>query len=90
MSHHTATFVQISELRLCQGLFFSLPVLLTLVAGQLHHAWQDAQDTRVVPARSALVVRAPTPGATVLMRTRPTAAITVTIEAPLPRERWVF
>lgn len=90
MSRHIATFVQISELRLRQGLFFSLALLLTLVAGQLHHAWQVAHEARAVPARSALVVRAPTPGATVLMRTRPMAAITVTIEAPLPRERWVF
>ncbi|MFK8331995.1 hypothetical protein M2D63_018495 [Pseudomonas sp. BJa5] len=90
MSRHIATFVQISQLALRQGLFFSLALLLTLVAGQLHHTWQVAHDARAVPTRSVLVVKVPVPTASVLMQTRPMATTTVTIEAPVPRERWVF
>ncbi|MDN7140906.1 hypothetical protein KC131_09610 [Pseudomonas sp. JQ170] len=90
MNRHPATLVQISPLQLRQGLFFSLALLLTLIAGQLYHNWQVAQDARAIPARAALMVKAPTPASAVLTQAAPAAANAATVETRTPRERWVF
>lgn len=89
MNRHPATLVQISPFQLRQGLFFSLALLLTLVAGQLYHNWQVVQDARAFSARTALVVKAQVPAATILMQARPAAAA-ASVETTTPRERWVF
>ncbi|WP_422422587.1 hypothetical protein [Pseudomonas sp. GZD-222] len=90
MNRHPATLVQISPLQLRQGLFFSLALLLTLIAGQLHHNWQVVQDAQKVAARATLVVKAPLPTPTKLMHFGPAAASTALVNTATPRDRWVF
>ncbi|MDD2059743.1 hypothetical protein N5D52_24325 [Pseudomonas sp. GD03860] len=90
MNRHPATLVQVSPLQLRQGLFFSLALLLTLIAGQLYHSWQVAQDARAITPRADLVVKAPTPAASALIHAKPAAVTAATIDSRTPRERWVF
>jgi hypothetical protein len=90
MIRQIATLAQISPLQVRQGLFFSLALLLTLIAGQLHHSWQLVQDARAVATQAALVIRTPMPAQRALMQSQPAAVGSVSAEARAPRDRWVF
>ncbi|KJK06876.1 MULTISPECIES: hypothetical protein [Pseudomonas] len=90
MNRHTATLVQISPLQMRQGLFFSLALLLTLIAGQLHHSWQVAEEAREVVFRAESLVKAPAPALTTLMQSRPAATNAAQVDGNTPRDRWVF
>jgi hypothetical protein len=90
MIRQIATLAQISPFQVRQGLFFSLALLLTLIAGQLHHSWQLVQDARAVAAQVALTIRTPVPDQTALMQSQPAAVSSIPADARAPRDRWVF
>ncbi|MND75280.1 hypothetical protein D3C80_668920 [compost metagenome] len=90
MIRQIATLAQISPLQVRQGLFFSLALLLTLIAGQLHHSWQLAQDARAGAVQAALMIRTSVPAHTALMQSQPAVVGSVSAEARAPRDRWVF
>jgi len=90
MNRYPATQMQISPLQLRQGLFFSLALLLTLIAGQLYHNWQSAQNDREVSVRVAHMFKVPAATPTTLMQLRPAAVNTAPTEDTPVRDRWVF
>ncbi|PWB31581.1 hypothetical protein DCO48_16340 [Pseudomonas sp. SDI] len=55
MNRPSAATLQISSLHLRQALFLSLAVLLTLVGGQLHQAWKNAQIDSQLAAQAVQV-----------------------------------
>ncbi len=90
MNRTPAALVLISPSHLRQLLFLSLALLLTLVAGQLYHAWQVKQvnsqlatqivrihESRAVPLQTAPMQRS---------QALPAASA----DAIAPQERWVF
>jgi hypothetical protein len=90
MKRTPAALVLISPHHLRQALFLVLALLLTLVAGQLHHAWQahqvDSQlATQVVRIHESRAVHLPTAP---VMRSRALPAASAQETAPV--ERWVF
>ncbi|MDU9393440.1 hypothetical protein ACIP1T_24300 [Pseudomonas japonica] len=90
MKRTPAALVLISPHHLRQALFLLLALLLTLVAGQLHHAWQArqvdsqlaVQVVRIHESRALPLQTAPVMGS----RALPAASVDTTA----PRERWVF
>lgn len=90
MNRYPATVVQVSPLLVSQALFFSLALLLTLIAGQLYHNWQVVHDVQKVAARTTLLVKAPIPTPTKLMQSLPVVTGTAAVDTTTPRDRWVF
>ncbi|MFQ6576248.1 hypothetical protein [Pseudomonas sp. UM16] len=89
MNRHTATLVQISPLQMRQGLFLSLALLLTLIAGQLYHSWHVEEETREVVIRAESMLKAPAPAFTTL--TRHAASNTAQADGNTHKnDRWVF
>lgn len=85
-----ATLAQVSPLQLRQGLFFSLALLLTLIAGQLYHHWQHAQVVRDVSERAVLLSKASESAPRVVMQSRPAAVSGASDESTSVQKRWVF
>lgn len=102
MNRHPAALVQISPLHLRQVLFLSLALMLTLVAGQLHHAWQTAQVEQRMSAQaqelaqfhaSRAVAQAQNLASahSLPVATSSTPSVKSNAEFATPRaERWVF
>lgn len=89
MNHVLATRMQVSPLLVRQGLFLSLALLLTLIAGHLYCSLQVSEDARgAVRAVQAVKVATPTP--VTVMQSRPAVASTAPVESSVVRERWVF
>jgi|GEM_PF-5587894 len=90
MKRNHAALVLISPHLLRQALFLALALLLTLVAGQLHHAWQmkqvdsqlAIQAVRIHESRAVHLPTAP------VMRSQALPAAGAQETAPV--ERWVF
>ncbi|WP_256659516.1 hypothetical protein [Pseudomonas sp. H9] len=90
MIRHPATLAQVSPLQLRQGLFFSLALLLTLIAGQLYHHWQHAQVVRAVPEHVTLLHKASVSAPRLQMQSRPAALSSTSDEVSPAQQRWVF
>ncbi|MDD2049843.1 hypothetical protein [Pseudomonas putida] len=90
MNRQIATLAQISPHQVRQGLLFSLALLLTLIAGHLHHSWQLVQDARAVAAQASLMIRISVPAQTTLMQSQPAVASSVPADVRAPNDRWVF
>ncbi|MFJ2550070.1 hypothetical protein ACIOVF_26895 [Pseudomonas sp. NPDC087612] len=94
MNRQTATLVQVSSLQLRQGLFFSLALLLTLIAGQLYNSWETARSAEQLAAQAALVaqVQAQRPVAALQARVALSTPVTTpaVVDTAAPRDRWVF
>ncbi|MBH3426576.1 hypothetical protein [Pseudomonas alkylphenolica] len=89
MNHVPATRMQVSPLLVRQGLFLSLALLLTLIAGHLYCSVQVAGDASdAVGTVQAITVPKPTPMA--VMQSRSAVATTAPVESSVVRERWVF
>lgn len=91
-----ATIAQSIQPHLRQFLFLSLALLLTLVAGQLYHAWQDSAHQQRVSQQAEQLASWHAARGAQLLRTHDTdiahsAAPLITTDEPAPRvERWVF
>lgn len=95
MNRPSAATLQFSSLHLRQALFLSLAVLLTLVGGQLHQAWKNAQIDSQLAAHAAQVSHLHAQRAAQMTTTRNVgglqAAPVTTTEFVAPHEqRWVF
>lgn len=94
MNRQTATLVQVSSLQLRQGLFFSLALLLTLIAGQLYNSWETARSTQQLAAQAALVAQVQAQRSVAPLQARVALSNPVTtpavVDTAAPRDRWVF
>lgn len=89
MNHVPATRMQVSPLLVRQGLFLSLALLLTLIAGHLYCSLQVTEGARgAVGTVRAVTVPTPTPIA--VMQSRSAVATTAPVETSVVRDRWVF
>lgn len=92
MKRTSAALVLISPHHLRQALFLVLALLLTLVAGQVFHAWQASkvesqlavQVVRIHESRAAPLQTAP------IMRSQVLPAASVDDSTQAPTQRWVF
>jgi hypothetical protein len=92
MKRTPAALVLISPHHLRQALFLVLALLLTLVAGQLHYAWQASkvesqlavQVVRIHESRAAPLQTAP------MMRSQALPAASVDTTTTASSQRWVF
>ncbi|CAI8955764.1 MULTISPECIES: hypothetical protein [unclassified Pseudomonas] len=94
MNRYPATLMQVSSLQLRQSLFFSLALLLTLIAGQLYNSWETARSAEQLAAQAAMVAQvqaqrsvAPLQARVALSSPATTAAV---VDTAAPRDRWVF
>ncbi|CAM3801190.1 hypothetical protein D3C76_914940 [compost metagenome] len=94
MNRYPATLVQVSSLQLRQGLFFSLALLLTLIAGQLYNSWETAHSAEQLAAQAALVAQVQAQRSIAPLQARVALSTPVTTPAVVdnaaPRDRWVF
>lgn len=94
MNRQTATLAQVSSLQLRQGLFFSLALLQTLIAGQLYNSWENARSAEQLVAQAALVAQVQAQRSVAPLQARvalstPVATPAV-VDTAAPRDRWVF
>ncbi|MCP6696940.1 hypothetical protein [Pseudomonas donghuensis] len=94
MNRYPATLMQVSSLQLRQSLFFSLALLLTLIAGQFYNSWETARSAEQLAAQAAMVAQvqaqrsvAPLQARVALSSPGTTAAV---VDTAAPRDRWVF
>lgn len=89
MNHVPATRLQVSPILVRQGLFLSLALLLTLIAGHLYCSLQVTEDARsAVGTVEAVIV--PMPTSIAVMQSRSAVATTAPVETSVVPERWVF
>ncbi|MDD1015554.1 hypothetical protein [Pseudomonas rubra] len=94
MNRKSATLMQVTSLQLRQGLFFSMALLLTLIAGQLYSSWEAARSADLLAAQAAQVAQVQVQRSVAPLPVRVLQATPVTtpavVDAAAPRDRWVF